>query len=174
MSRRALLSTFAALAVIVGASNSTRADSDLPEYIAPPAPTLPAMVREAPYTVLTMAPDGSWGVATSIHIGEAITGAMTKCMSMSGGKLGCGYISKATRGSWVLAVRCGSENILSADKILANAELATFNREIELRKDGRNMAPCSRLITVDPDSFVDGTRIPVPTPTLEQVGVIRD
>jgi hypothetical protein len=125
MSRRALLSTFAALIGIVGASNSTRADSDLPEYIVPPASTPPAMMREAPYTVLTMAPDGSWGVATSIFIREAITGAMTDCMWMSGRKLGCGYMSKAGRGDWVLGVRCGSENILAASKILANAELGS-------------------------------------------------
>ena len=46
MPYRALLSTFAALAVIVGASNSTRADSG-PRYIIPPAATLPVMMREA-------------------------------------------------------------------------------------------------------------------------------
>ena len=55
-----------------------RADSDLPEYIVPPASTPPVVFREAPYTVLTMAPDGSWGVATSIFIRQAITEAMSE------------------------------------------------------------------------------------------------
>ena len=151
-----------------------RADSDLPEYIVPPGSTPPVVLREAPYTVLTMAPDGSWGVATSIFIREAITGAMTDCMLMSGRKLGCGYISKAGRGDWVLGVRCGSENILAASKILANAELAAFNRETELRQDGRNMPPCFRLVTVHPDGLVADTKTRVPTLTLEPTGVTRD
>ena len=126
------------------------ADSDLPEYIVPPTP--PVVLREAPYTVLTMAPDGSWGVATSIFLGEAITGAMADCMWMSGPKLGCGYMSKATRGSWLLGVRCGSENIISAHKILANAELAAFHRETELRQEGEACRhasvwlPCIRTV----------------------------
>ena len=72
----ALLSTFAALAVIVGASNSTRADSG-PRYIIPPAATLPVMVREAPHTVLTMAPDGSWGVSIRQAITEAKANSVT-------------------------------------------------------------------------------------------------
>ena len=148
--------------------------SDLPEYIVPPASTPPVVLREAPYTVLTMAPDGSWGVATSIFIREAITGAMTDCMSMSGRKLGCGYMSKAGRGEWVLGVRCGSENILAASKMLANAELAAFNRETELRQHGRNMPPCFRLVTVHPDGLVADTKTRVPTLTLEHTGVNRN
>jgi hypothetical protein len=174
MSHRALLSTFAALIGIVGASHSPRADSGLPESIVPAASTPPVVLREARYTVLTMAPDGSWGVATSIFIREAITGAMTDCMLMSGRKLGCGYISKAGRGDWVLGVRCGSENILAASKILANAELAAFNRETELRQDGRNMPPCFRLVTVHPDGLVADTKTRVPTLTLEPTGASRD
>ena len=71
MPYRALLSTFAALAVIVGASNSTRADSD-PRYTIPPAATLPAMMREAHSTVLTMGPDGSWGVSIRQPIADSV------------------------------------------------------------------------------------------------------
>ena len=174
MPYRALLSTFAALAVIVGASNSTRADSG-PRYIIPSASTPPMILREAPHTVLTMAPDGSWGSATSIFIRQAITDAIANCVAMSGPKLGCGYMSKTVQGGWLLGVRCGSENILAVSKLLANAELAAFNRETELRQDGRKMPPCFRLVTVDPDGFVANTsRTRVPTLTLEQTGVIRD
>jgi hypothetical protein len=171
MAHRALLCTFAALIVMIGASKSPHAGNDVPEYILPPASTPPVM---APFTVLTMAPNGSWGSATSISIRQAITEAMANCVAMSGPKLGCGYTSKTIQGGWMLAVRCGSENILAASKILANAELAAFNKETELRHDGRKMQPCFRLLTVDPNGFVAHRTIRVPTLTLEQTGVIRD
>ena len=103
------------------------------------------IVREAPFTVLTIAPDGSWGVATNIFIGKAITDAMADCKSMSGPKVGCGYMSKGVHAGWVLGVRCGSENILSANKILANAELSAFNMENELRQrweEDAALRPC--------------------------------
>ena len=151
-----------------------RADSDLPEYIVPPASTPRVVFREAPYTVLTMAPDGSWGVATRTFIHQAITEAMTNCVAMSGPKLGCGYTSKTIQGGWMLGVRCGSENILAANKSLANAELAAFNRETVLRQDGRKMPTCFRWVTVDPDGFVAHTTIRQPALTLEPAGVIRN
>jgi hypothetical protein len=173
MSHRALLGTFAAFTVMVGASQSPHAGNDILEYIVPPAST-PRVMREAPFTVLTIAPNGSWGSATSIFLRQAITEAMANCVAMSGSKLGCGYTSKTIQGGWMLGVRCGSENILAASKVLANAELAAFNRETELRQDGRKMPPCFRLITVDPDGFVVHTTIKVPPLTLKQTGVIRD
>jgi hypothetical protein len=83
-------------------------------------------------------------------------------------------MSKSIQAGWVLANRCGSENILTANKLFANAELAAFNLEIGLRQDGKKMPPCLRVITVHPDGFVADTRTPTPKLTLEQIGVTHD
>jgi hypothetical protein len=160
---------------MVGASKAPSAEIDATEYIVPPITrTARVSVPEEPYTVLTIAPDGSWGTATSIFIGEAITGALHDCKAMSGPKLGCGYMSMTVRAAWLLGVRCGSDNIVVADKVLANAELAALNRETELRQVYRkDLPPCVRVVTVDPDGFVVGSRQAASAkPQLEQGGVV--
>jgi hypothetical protein len=175
MSPRFFLGTAAAVLMVIGSSSPPDAETDLTEYIVPPvSPATAFPVPEDPFTVLTMAADGSWGVATSIFIGEAISGAMAECKAMSGPKLGCGALSKTGRAAWVLGVRCGRENILVADKILANAELAALNRETELRHVyAKNMPSCVRIVTVDPDGMVVGSSRSVAAhPIFEQSGII--
>jgi hypothetical protein len=175
MSPRFFLSTAAAVLMVIGSSSPPDAETDLTEYIVPPvSPATAFPVPEDPFTVLTMAADGSWGVATSIFIGEAISGAMAECKAMSGPKLGCGALSKTGRAAWVLGVRCGRENILVADKILANAELAALNRETEFRHVyAKNMPSCVRIVTVDPDGMVVGSSRSVAAhPIFEQSGII--
>jgi hypothetical protein len=175
MSPRFFLGTAAAVLMVIGSSSPPDAETDLTEYIVPPvSPAAAFPVPEDPFTVLTMAADGSWGVATSIFIGEAISGAMAECKAMSGPKLGCGALSKTGRAAWVLGVRCGRENILVADKILANAELAALNRETELRHVyAKNMPSCVRIVTVDPDGMVVGSSRSVAAhPIFEQSGII--
>jgi len=144
----------------IGLSGFLHAEDDFPEYIVPPKALI--LVPQHPYTVLSMAPDGSWGVETSRLIGAAITGAITHCKAVSANKLGCGSMSKAIQSGWMLGVSCGGTNILTAAKLLANAELAAINRETELRKVFRNeMPPCVRVVTVDPDGFVLGSASPM-------------
>lgn len=66
------ISTVAALFATIGTVHAPRAQSNVPEFIVEPvAPVARVTVPEDPWTVLTMAPDGSWGVMTSIFIGEA-------------------------------------------------------------------------------------------------------
>ena len=77
MFRRILFLITLALLATTGLSGSSRADNDLPELIITPKTRV--HVPNHPYTVLTMAPDGSWGVMTSALIGDAITGAITHC-----------------------------------------------------------------------------------------------
>jgi hypothetical protein len=177
MIRQSLFNTAAALWTILGASH-LRADPRLPEYIVPPSVSpvvAPVATPDEPYTVLTMAPNGSWGVATSIFIGEAITGAMTDCKRMSGPRLGCGYMSKTITAGWILGVRCGRENILAANKTLPNAELAALNREAELRNVyAKSMPRCVRVVTVDPNGQVVGSGRDYAAPKLEQGGVTID
>src|SRR5262245_23255775 len=64
------------------------------------------------FTVLTMAPDGSWGAATETQINHAIARAIANCKAISGAELGCGAYFTSIRGGWSLGIRCGSENIL--------------------------------------------------------------
>jgi hypothetical protein len=106
---------------------------------------------EPDWTVLTMAPDGSWGVATEVDSGRAIARAIANCKKMSKKEIGCGASLAATRAGWSLAIRCGRENIIIAEKTLADAEKAAHRRENELRASYvPDMPDCTRVLAVDP------------------------
>jgi hypothetical protein len=119
-----------------------------------------AMAAEAidpsePWTVLTAAPDGSWGVATEMDPGRAIAGAIANCKKMYQKEIGCGASLAAINSGWSLAIRCGGENIIVAEKTLADAEKAAAHRENELRVSYvPNMPACRRVLTVDPHGAV--------------------
>jgi hypothetical protein len=148
MIRRSLLGaafatalTLGALAAALGQSASSR----------PPA--IEAWAHD--FTVLTMAPDGAWGAATDSHIHVAIHQALSNCTAMSGKELGCGADLTTVRGGWSLGIRCGDENIIVADRQLAEAERRASRRERELREYYlRAMPPCARVVTVDPNGVV--------------------
>jgi hypothetical protein len=148
MIRRSLLGaafatalTLGAIAAALGQSASSR----------PPA--IEAWAHE--FTVLTMAPDGAWGAATDSHIHVAIHQALSDCTAMSGKELGCGADLTTVRGGWSLGIRCGDENIIVADRQLAEAERRASRRERELREYYlRAMPPCARVVTVDPNGVV--------------------
>jgi hypothetical protein len=107
------------------------------------------------FTVLTMAPDGSWGTATETFINQAIAGAIRNCRAMSGAELGCGAYFSSIRAGWSLGFRCGNENIVVAEKTLADAERRAIRREAELREHYvRDMPPCVRVVTVDPNGLI--------------------
>ena len=74
------------------------------------------------WTVATMASDGSWGSATEPSLGQALTKAIGNCKAMSGREIGCGAQSRAIKGGWVLADRCGDRKIIVADRRLACAD----------------------------------------------------
>jgi hypothetical protein len=110
------------------------------------------------WTVLTMAPDGSWGAATESMSNRSIENAVAECRFKYGKEIGCGgYIVEYQQG-WVLGIRCGSENILAADRELAGAERSARRREHELRTVYlRKLPPCQRLVTIDPRGAVTPT-----------------
>ena len=102
------------------------------------------------YTVLTMYGD-AWGAATEPTLNEAIGRAIANCKAMSGPVLGCGAHSTTIRAGWSLGFRCGRENIIVADKDLAEAERGALQREVELRTHYvPEMPPCVRVVTIDP------------------------
>ena len=119
-------------------------------------PSSAAPGSEDPWTVLTMAPDGSWGTATDSSSSRAIARALADCKTMSGLPIGCGAKFTAIRAGWSLGLRCGTDNILVAARTLADAERAALQRETELRERYVPGLPrCLRVVTVDPDGTAD-------------------
>jgi hypothetical protein len=114
-------------------------------------PALAIVPDQDDWTVATMAPDGSWGSATELSVGQALARAIDNCKAMSGTKIGCGAQSRAIQGGWILATRCGGTNILVAEKRLADAERAARERETDLREHyARDLPPCRRVLAVNP------------------------
>ena len=146
--------TACALAVSFGASHASLAQSSQPT----PAPV---SVWGDYFTVVTMAPDGSWGVATELSVGEAIAGAIRRCRAMTMAELGCGAQFRAISDGWIAAYRCGDTNIITAGRALADAAQAARERESELRASyAPNLPPCRQVLTVDPRGEVAAIESP--------------
>jgi hypothetical protein len=107
------------------------------------------------FTVLTMAPDGTWGAATDPWIYRAIFLAIRNCKAAYKKEIGCGAYMTTVRGGWSLAIRCGRHVILVADRNLAEAERQAVAQESELRERyAVDMSPCARVVTVDPSGAI--------------------
>ena len=106
-------------------------------------------------TVVAIAPDGTWGVATEPTTGAAITNAIADCKKKYQSKIGCGSWITTIRGGWSIGKRCGNRSIFVAEGSLAEAEQAATNREVELRQlYAPDMPPCVRVMSVDPNGYV--------------------
>jgi hypothetical protein len=150
MIRRSLLGVTLALALTLGAVAAA-----LGQLASSQPPAIESWAHD--FTVLTIAPDGAWGAATDSRIHTAIHLALSDCQAMSGKELGCGADLTTVRGGWSLGIRCGNENIIVADRNLAEAEQRARRRETELREYyRREMPPCARVLTVDPNGTVVG------------------
>jgi len=139
MVRRHILGTACALALTLGAIAAALAQS---------ASSQPPAIEEwaNDFTVLT---------ATDSRINRAIFVAIGNCKAMSEMTLGCGAYLTSVRGGWSLGIRCGNESIIVADRHLAEAEQRARRRELELRERYvRDMPPCERVVTVDPNGAV--------------------
>ncbi len=121
-----------------------------------PAATIPVKALDLDeMTVVTMAGDGSWGVAAATLQGEAIAGAVRDCKAGPSAPRDCGAQFVTTRGGWVVANLCGDHKIIVAAETREAAELAALTREIELRRRYvPHMPPCSRILTVNPRGAV--------------------
>jgi hypothetical protein len=127
------------------------------------------------WTVLTMALDGAWGVATDISVNQAIARAIRECRTKSHTEIGCGAYYTTVQAGWSLGIRCGREIIVAADRDLAEAERAALGREMDLRQHYTpGMPPCIRLLTVDPGGAIMAQSGPVDeaTPTIKTAGDI--
>jgi hypothetical protein len=106
-------------------------------------------------TVVTLAHDGSWGVATAGSTGEAIAAAVRACRAMAREPTGCGAHLATTRGRWVIASLCGDRPILVSADTREDAEAAAIEREIEVRRAYvPELPPCRRVLSVDPAGAV--------------------
>jgi hypothetical protein len=101
-------------------------------------------------TVVTLARDGSWGVATAASQGPAIAGAVRDCRAMAGGSSDCGAQFATTRGGWILAKLCGGHKIIVTAETREAANQAALARELALKR----LHVCTRVLTVDPYGVV--------------------
>lgn len=114
-----------------------------------------AGASDADWTVLTVAPDGSWGTSTEGNVNRAIADAIKRCRAMSGPVLGCGAYQVSVQGGWALGLRCGRETILAKGASLADAIESARKRERELRGFYQpEMESCRQLVVVTPDGSV--------------------
>ena len=144
MARRTVLGAACALAIGLSPFSAALAQSGPPQLA-------PLSEWDEFWTVLTMAPDGSWGAATDTQSNLAIARAIANCKVMSGAAIGCGAYFTSIRAGWSLGITCSSHNIVVARQTLADAEQAVNNRIIELRRHyAPNLPPCLRVVTVDP------------------------
>jgi hypothetical protein len=101
-------------------------------------------------TVVTLARDGSWGVATASSTGEAIAAAVGACRAMAEDRSDCGARLATTRGRWVIASLCGDHPIIVTADTREDAEAATVRREREVRRVYVPDLPrCRRMLVVD-------------------------
>jgi hypothetical protein len=123
------------------------------------AATAPAVAVDLDeVTVVTLARDGSWGVATAASTGEAIATAVRACRAMAGAPTDCGALFTTTRGKWVLASLCGDHQIIVSAGTLEDAEATAREREVETRRTYvPDLPPCRRVLTVDPAGAVAAT-----------------
>jgi hypothetical protein len=144
-----LLAAAFAVILCLGSFSEPRAQSSYPESLTE---------WQLDWTVLTMSPDGSWGVATDMGVLEAITSAMYNCRAMSKSELGCGAHFITIRAGWSLGLRCGDKNIIVAELDLERAEFSAGWREHELRSlYYPDLPPCVRVVTVDPKGEVSAS-----------------
>jgi hypothetical protein len=152
-----LLAAAFVLILCFGSFSEPRAQSSYPE---------PFAEWQLDWTVLTMSPDGAWGVATDMGVLEAITSAMYNCRAMSKSEIGCGSQFITIRGGWSLGVRCGDKNIVVAELDLERAEFSANWREHELRTlYYPNLPRCTRVVTVDPKGEVTASNSGYSNPT---------
>jgi hypothetical protein len=121
-------------------------------------------------TVVTLARDGSWGVATAGSQGQAIAAAIRDCRAMAAASSDCGAQFTTTRGGWVVANLCGDHKIMATAETRESAEQAALVREADLKRlHAPTLPPCRRVLTVDPR----GTVLPAQAAPAHQLDALR-
>ena len=94
----------------------------------------PSAAEEANWTVLTVARNGSWGIASARTQGEAIADALLRCRAMTGDASDCGAEFVAFRSGVALALMCGDHHVIVTANDLEEADGLALDRLLALRR----------------------------------------
>jgi hypothetical protein len=115
------------------------------------APALPAAAEEPTnWTVLTVARNGGWGIATAPTQGEAIAGAVFRCQAMTAGESDCGAELVAFKSGLAMALLCGDHRVIVTANDPAEADGFALDRLVLLREVyGSDFPVCQHLLQID-------------------------
>jgi hypothetical protein len=161
MIRQSIVAAVSGLAITFGTLDAPLAQSPTNDV------GLDVSASDGRWTILTMAPDGSWGAATESMSNRAIANAIAECKFKSRVEIGCGGYQIAVQEGWIVGIRCGNESILAAGRDLAAAERSALRRENELRRlYVPDMPACQRVVAINP-------RGKIVAPTDSQISLTR-
>src|ERR1700730_9631212 len=89
--------------------------------------------EETNWTVLTVARNGNWGIASARTQGEAIAGALLRCQAMTANESDCGAELVAFRSGLALALMCGDHRVIVTANDAEEADSAALDRLVTLR-----------------------------------------
>jgi hypothetical protein len=113
------------------------------------------MASDDNWTVVTLARDGSWGVACRSTQAQAIAEAIRSCRAMAGPSSDCGAQFAATRGGWTVVNLCGDHKVIATGSSLVDAEKQALIREVDLQLFYvPDLPSCRRVVTVDPSGTI--------------------
>ena len=111
---------------------------------------LSASAEETNWTVVTVARNGSWGIARAGTQGEAIAGALLRCQAMTADESDCGAELVAFRGGLALALMCGDYRVMVTADDSDQAESSALDRLLALRGlYGPDFPACQHLLQID-------------------------
>jgi hypothetical protein len=115
------------------------------------ASPLPAAAEETTnWTVLTVARNGNWGIATARTQGEAIAGAVFRCLAMTADESDCGAELVAFKSGLAMALLCGDHRVIVTANELAEADRFALDRVVLLRElYGAGFPACQHLLRID-------------------------
>ena len=111
---------------------------------------LSAADEETNWTVLTIARNGNWGIASARTQGEAIAGALDRCQAMTADESDCGAEFVAFRSGLALALMCGDYRVIVTANDPAEADRFALDRLVVLRElYGSDFPVCQHLLQID-------------------------
>ena len=114
------------------------------------APGLSAADEETSWTVLTVARNGNWGIASARTRSEAIAGALDRCQAMTADESDCGAELVAFRSGLALALMCGDYRVIVTANDSEAADSSALDRLLALRGlYGSDFPACRHLLRID-------------------------
>ena len=111
---------------------------------------LSAAAEETNWTVLTVARNGGWGIATAPTQGEAIAGAVFRCQAMTAGESDCGAELVAFKSGLAMALLCGDHRVIVTANDVGEADGFALDRLVLLREVyGSDFPVCQHLLQID-------------------------